>query len=371
MSLTTSETETKAAEVPKPQGGWKETVKTLILALILALTFRTCAYEPFHIPSGSMKSNLLIGDYLFVSKFSYGYSRFSLPWYLKLLPVKGRYMEGKPVRGDVIVFHPPMLSDMSDPFIKRLVGMPGDRIRVKEAVLYINDKPIKKEYIDDWYDTDEQNTLERYRETLPEGQEVITLHETKPLKYQIAQMLKFFAADEVRNDSRDEANAHIDFVRMTTVQKSEANDLFTAVLGRNFSLDNARIDDKDSLDALATQVTKAAKLKFTGKADKWAAMLAAMHAKEDVLSQNHPFKRYATQKEFPLEGFDAENTPEYVVPAGHYFMMGDNRDNSRDSRFPDPVVYVPAENLIGRADIIVFSWGGDYFFRWGRFLNTL
>ena len=371
MSLTTSETETKTAEAPKPQGGWKETVKTLILALVLALTFRTCAYEPFHIPSGSMKSNLLIGDYLFVSKFAYGYSRFSLPWYMKLLPIKGRYMGDAPKRGDVIVFHPPMLSDLSDPFIKRLVGMPGDRIRVKDAVLYINDKPLKKEYVDDWFDVDEQNTLERYRETLPEGQEIITLHETKPLKYQLVQVLKYFASDEVRNDMKDEANQHINFVRMTAVQKDEANDLFTSVLGRNFSLNNARLEDKDSLDALATQIARTVKLKFPGKADKWAALLAALHANDKTLSDGHPLKHYSTQKEYPLEGFDAENTPEYVVPAGHYFMMGDNRDNSRDSRFPDPVVYVPAENLIGRADIIVFSWGGDYFFRFTRFLKTL
>ncbi len=245
---------TVSSPTPRPKEGLKETVKALLLAVVVALTFRTCAFEPFHIPSGSMKSNLLVGDYLFVSKFSYGYSRFSLPWYLKLVSFKGRLFGSQPKRGDIIVFHPPQLPLLADPYIKRLIGMPGDKLQVRNAVLYINDKPVEKTYVDDWLDADNNTTLARYKETLPEGKEILTLHQ------------------------------------------------------------------KDRV---------------------------------------------------PPPGLDAENTPEYTVPEGHYFMMGDNRDNSRDSRFPDPVGYVPEDNLIGRADIILFSWGGENFFRGGRFFKML
>ncbi len=216
---------------------WKETFKTIIYAIVFAVMFRSFAYEPFHIPSGSMKSNLLIGDYLFVSKFSYGYSRYSLPYVFKLLPFHGRIFRSVPQRGDVVVFHPPGLPPLGDSFIKRLIGLPGDHIQMKDGVLYINDKAVKKEPVDDWVDRDKEGegaVLHRFRETLPEGKEYLMLNAEMP----------------------------------------------SAV----------------------------------------------------------------------------ENTGVYTVPEGHYFMMGDNRDNSRDSRFPDPVGYVPEENIIGRADLVLFSW---------------
>ena len=216
---------------------WKETFKTILYAVIFALLFRSFLYEPFHIPSGSMKSNLLVGDYLFVSKFSYGYSRYSLPYVLKLLPFHDRLFDTAPKRGDIIVFHPPGLKPLEDQFIKRLIGLPGDRIQMKDGVLYINDKPMKKEYVDDWVDkekTGEAGVLRRYKETLPEGKSYFILNEKIPS--------------------------------------------------------------------------------------------------------------------------DVENTDVYTVPEGHYFMMGDNRDNSRDSRYAFPVGFVPEENLIGRADLILFSW---------------
>lgn len=215
---------------------FRETLKTVLFALVFALVFRSFVYEPFHIPSGSMKSNLLIGDYLFVSKFSYGYSRYSLPYVLKLLPYEGRIFASEPKRGDIVVFHPPGLPPLGDQYIKRLIGLPGDRIQMKEGVLYINDKPVKKEYVDDWTDKDRPGlALKRYRETTPEGKSYLILNEKIP-----------------------------------------------------------------SI---------------------------------------------------------AENTNVYVVPPRHYFMMGDNRDNSRDSRFSDgPVGFVPEENIIGRADLILFSW---------------
>lgn len=216
---------------------WKETTKTVLFAVLFALVFRSFAYEPFHIPSGSMKSNLLIGDYLFVSKLSYGYSRYSLPWVLKLLPFEGRLFASAPQRGDIVVFHPPGLPPLGDVYIKRLIGLPGDHIQMKDGVLYINDKPVKKEYVDTWTDKDSPSDappLKRYRETLPEGRSYQILNETTPS--------------------------------------------------------------------------------------------------------------------------DVENTDVYIVPEKHYFMMGDNRDHSRDSRFPTPVGFVPEDNLVGRADVIFFSW---------------
>lgn len=210
-----------------------ETIKTVIIAVVLAVLFRSLIFEPFHIPSGSMKSNLLIGDYLFVSKFSYGYSHYSFPF--GLIPIEGRILSTPPKRGDVVVFRPPGSPDTD--YIKRLIGLPGDRIQVKDSVLYINDKPLPKEYVDSWTDTDKVPplVLKRFRETMPEGKSYLTLNEEYP----------------------------------------------SAV----------------------------------------------------------------------------ENTGVYTVPEKHYFMMGDNRDNSRDSRYLDgPVGFVPEENLIGRAELILFSW---------------
>ncbi len=219
------------------ENDFREAVKTVLIAILVALVFRSFAYEPFHIPSGSMKSNLLIGDYLFVSKFSYGYSRFSLPYVLKLLPVRGRIFREAPKRGDIVVFHPPGVPTLGDSYIKRIIGLPGDRIQMKDGVVYINDNAVKKEYVGEWNDKDKKGdaaVLKQYRETLPEGKSYLILNDKMPS--------------------------------------------------------------------------------------------------------------------------DVENTDVYVVPEGHYFMMGDNRDNSRDSRFPTPVGFVPEENIVGRADLILFSW---------------
>jgi signal peptidase I len=218
---------------------FKETIKTVLYALAFALIFRSFAYEPFHIPSGSMKSNLLVGDYLFVSKFSYGYSNYSFPSIMKYLPIEGRIFGKQPKRGDVIVFHPSKLHVLGDSYIKRLIGLPGDKVQVKQGIVYINDVAMKKEYIDEWKDADlpvNAPTLQRYKETTPEGVSYEILHE----------------ADQFNSDQ--------------------------------------------------------------------------------------------------------ENTKEYIIPAKHYFLMGDNRDNSRDSRYEDPVGFIPEENLIGRADLILFSW---------------
>ncbi|HEX7967000.1 MAG TPA: signal peptidase I [Stellaceae bacterium] len=220
----------------RTSGGAAETLKTLIYAIVIALFIRTFFYEPFNIPSASMVPTLLVGDYLFVSKFSYGYSRYSLPFGVPLIP--GRVFYKPPKRGDVVVFKLPR--EPSTDYIKRVIGLPGDRIQLKQGLLYINDAPVKREPSEDCDVPSEEArgmVYQRYWETLPEG------------------------------------------VRHCIVE-----------MGDNMSLDNTGV---------------------------------------------------------------------FVVPPDHYFMMGDNRDNSADSRDPNSGVgYVPAVNLVGRAEFIFFSTNG-------------
>jgi signal peptidase I len=227
--------------------GFKELVKTVVYAVLIALAVRTFAYEPFSIPSGSMIPTLLVGDYLFVSKFSYGYSRYSLPLGLPLIP--GRIFSSTPQRGDVAVFKLP--SDNKTDYIKRIIGLPGDEVQVIEGVLHINNKPVKREP-DGYYEikngSNNVRRFNRYIETLPNG-----------VSHQII---------EYSDDSY------------------------------------------------------------------------------------------------------ADNTPVYVVPEGHYFAMGDNRDSSKDSRFPG-VGPIPFENLVGKAEFIFFSVDGNAwkFWEWYRTLR--
>ncbi len=223
-----------AAKKPQTDGeSWWETVKTVAYALAIALVIRTFLFQPFNIPSGSMEATLLVGDYLFVEKYAYGYSRYSFPF--GFVPMSGRVFGSDPERGDVVVFKFPR--DNSTDFIKRVIGLPGDRIQMLNGQLYINDKAVPKVRVDD-YVTDEggyELRVPRYRETLPNGKSYLVL-------------------------------------------------------------------DRDP------------------------------------------------------DG-NADNTAVYVVPAGHYFMMGDNRDNSDDSRAS--VGYVPAENLVGKAELLFFSTNGS------------
>lgn len=216
----------------KEDGGFAETVKTVLYAVIIAFAVRTFAFEPFNIPSGSMIPTLLVGDYLFVSKYSYGYSRYSVTFGLPLFP--GRIMEKVPERGDVAVFKLP--KDNKTDYIKRVIGLPGDTIQMIGGILHINGQPVPRERIEDFVTTDangRQIRITQYLETLPNGRKHRILEET----------------------------------------------------------------DMGPLD----------------------------------------------------------NTPVYTVPAGHLFMMGDNRDNSLDSRVPGMVGYVPMENLVGRAEFLFFS----------------
>src|ERR1700704_2460401 len=130
------------------EGGIAETGRVVIHALLIALVIRTFLFQPFNIPSGSMKATLLIGDYLFVSKYSYGYSHYSLPFSPPLF--SGRFFGSEPQRGDVVVFRLP--KDDSTDYIKRVIGLPGDRIQMKDGVLYINGAAVKKERVDDFID---------------------------------------------------------------------------------------------------------------------------------------------------------------------------------------------------------------------------
>jgi signal peptidase I len=145
-------------------GSFMETVRTIIYAVLIAVVVRTLAYEPFNIPSGSMKPTLLVGDYLFVKKWVYGYSRYSFPF--SWPPFSGRIWEAPVQRGDIVVFKYP--EDNKTDFIKRIVGLPGDRIQMKKGILYINDQPVTREQVEDWIDED-GHRYTRYIETLPNG----------------------------------------------------------------------------------------------------------------------------------------------------------------------------------------------------------
>jgi len=253
----------KTSDPEKAQeSGLIETFKVIIQALLIAVVIRTVLFQPFNIPSSSLVPTLLVGDYLFVSKFSYGFSKHSIPFSPPVF--SGRIFGSEPKRGDIAVFKLPR--DPSIDYIKRVIGLPGDRIQMIDGILQINGQPVLKQKLG----TKELNAgagykdeATYYRETLPNG-----------VTYTIQELEKF-------------GNK----------------------LGRN--------------------------------------------------------------------------TSAYVVPPGHFFMMGDNRDNSLDSRdmSSQGVGYVPYENFVGRAEVIFFSveedsaawkiWEWPWSVRWSRIFNRI
>jgi len=240
----------------RKEGGFAETVRVVVHALIIAVVIRTFLFQPFNIPSGSMIPTLLVGDYLFVSKYSYGYTHYSLPFSPPVF--SGRVLGQAVGRGDVVVFRLP--KDDTTDYIKRVIGLPGDRIQVLDGVVQINGEPVKRELVKKDCTSDEDvHPILCYRETLPNGVSYVTHY-------------------------------------------------------------------------------------------------------------------------YPEMGF-WDNTAVYIVPPGHYFMMGDNRDNSTDSRIQGAVGYVPYENIIGRAQIIFFSirdgahawevWRWPWTVRWSRLFTLV
>jgi signal peptidase I len=192
-------------------GGWGETTRTVVYAVLIALVVRTFAFEPFNIPSGSMIPTLLVGDYLFVSKYSYGYSKHSLP--MSAIGFSGRIFETVPKRGDVAVFKYP--GDQGEgmhrtDYIKRIIGLPGDTVQVKAGLLYVNDKPVERARIDDTVQGSggaiTRSTL--YNETLPGGVTHRILEESDNERFDNTEVFKVppehvFVMGDNRDNSAD------------------------------------------------------------------------------------------------------------------------------------------------------------------------
>ena len=222
-------------------------LKSIFIAIFIALLIRSFIFEPFNIPSGSMKPNLLVGDFIFVSKYSYGFSKHSLPFSIPLIP--GKIFSNTPERGDVVVFKNPE-NNRTD-YIKRVIGLPGDKIEIKNGIIFINGSEILRKKLSDFIDTDNNTSNKR--------------------------------------------------VRMY-------NEYFF----------NKEINILDITD--------------NGIAD---------------------------------------NTQLFNVPENHFFVMGDNRDNSQDSRFISTVGFIPYENLVGKAQFIFFSLENARFLQIWKWPNSI
>ena len=231
----------------KSKGSFFNNLKSILLAIFLAILIRSFIAEPFNIPSGSMKPNLLVGDFIFVSKWSYGFSRHSLPFSIPLIP--NRLFSGLPKRGDIVVFKTPV--DNRTDYIKRVIGLPGDKIKISNGSIIINDNLILRKKIKDFFDINKQGKVKRIRQ----------------------------------------------------------------------------------------------------------------------------YKEYFMDVEFNVlditDQSPGDNTQIYMVPENHFFVMGDNRDNSQDSRFLNMVGYVPIENLVGKAQFIFFSLENARFFQIWKWFKAI
>ncbi len=192
-----------------------DTVKTVVYAIVIAILIRTFLFEPFKIPSGSMYPTLYVGDYLFVSKYSYGYSKHSMP--LSLPVIDGRIWEDAPERGDVVVFKFPQ--DNKTDFIKRIIGLPGDKIKLENGRLFINGKMLEREKIEDFVIRDKYGNAERYHqyvETLPEGRKhnILEISDFEPfdnMEELTVPAKSYFVMGDNR-DKSDDSRVHVGFV---------------------------------------------------------------------------------------------------------------------------------------------------------------
>jgi signal peptidase I len=240
----------------RKEGGLAETTRFLLFLFVFTLLLRTFVIAPFLIPSGSMLPGLAIGDYLFVAKWPYGFSRYAFPF--SLAHFEGRVWGADPKRGDVVIFHHPT---RDEDWVKRLIGLPGDRVQVRGGQVFLNEKPVPKVRIADYLMAKSPNS---------------------PCNY-----VGNYQPDPVVENGR----TYCPYPRYRE----------TLPGGRSY----------------------------------------------EVLDQIHGI---------------ADDTPVFTVPAGHYFMMGDNRDDSADSRFTieeKGVGFLPRDNVIGRPVIVFFSTDGS------------
>lgn len=196
-------------------GGIGETLRTVVYAVLIAIVLRTFAYEPFSIPSGSMLPTLMVGDYLFVSKFSYGYSRHSFP--MSLAPIEGRIFASEPERGDVAVFKLP--TDNRTDYIKRIIGLPGDKIQVREGLLHINGEPVEREKLGEGMvrSSGFPVRITEYEETLPNGVEHLIWERGNDEVFDNTPVFTvpeghFFAMGDNRDSSQDSRSRNVGFI---------------------------------------------------------------------------------------------------------------------------------------------------------------
>lgn len=197
-------------------GGIGETIRTVVYAVLIAIVLRTFAYEPFSIPSGSMLPTLLVGDYLFVSKYSYGYSQYSLPWNLPI--INGRFLGEVPERGDVAVFKLP--TDNSTDYIKRVVGLPGDRIQVVDGILHINGAAVERQRVGETVISATGGfpvRVTEYIETLPNGVSHRIWERGDAMPFDNTRVFEvpsghYFAMGDNRDSSQDSRSSQVGFV---------------------------------------------------------------------------------------------------------------------------------------------------------------